>query len=51
VNKQDIIKKKYDDFNKKVLKKLEAEHGKQWIKDNWEMLEKDRKLFEASNLL
>jgi len=45
------IKKIYDDFNREVLEKLEAKHGKQWIKDNWEMLERDREIFEASNFL
>jgi hypothetical protein len=34
-----------------VLKDLEKKHGKKWIEDNWEMLEKDRQRFEALSLL
>jgi hypothetical protein len=34
-----------------VLKDLEKKHGKKWIEDNREMLEKDRKYFQSLNLL
>lgn len=57
MNKEEKEQKKvetddvYEKFNKEVLKKLEKEHGKQWTKDNWKMLEKDRKFFESMNLL
>ena len=35
----------------KVLKDLEKKHGKKWIEDNREMLEKDRQRFDSLSLL
>ena len=51
MRKQDSIEKLYEDFHKETLKELEAKHGKKWIEENKEKLEKGFKIFEASNFL
>ena len=51
MSKQDSIEKLYEDFHKETLKKLEAKHGKKWIEENKEKLEKGFEIFEDSGLL
>jgi hypothetical protein len=51
MNKQEMIKKKYDDFSRQMLKELEEQHGKEWIEKNRKKLERDREYFESLNLL
>ena len=51
MNEHDSIEEKYEKFRLEGLKKLEAKHGKAWMKENEAKLQKDFEMFKASNLL
>ena len=51
MNEHDSIEKAYEDFHQETLKKLEAEHGKEWVEKNRAKLQRDFEVFKASNLL
>lgn len=51
MNEHDSIEEKYEEFRLEGLKKLEAEHGKEWIEKNKAKLQKDFEIFKAANLL
>jgi len=49
--KQPTIEEKYEAFRLEGLKKLEAQHGKEWVEVNKAKLQKDFEIFKALNLL